>query len=150
MSDHPSVPAPKRRGPKVRPPWETAVSLRAGLPADRAAWLSRALAALDAARVLGDADDALGVPRGTSQRWLRWLRAEQEAGRLPERAEALPKFTDGAKPGTPCGTPEGRRKAAAATNALRAKRAAGEAPPKAPAKPKRAPKRRPRAKKSTR
>jgi len=133
--------APRRRGAPVRPPWEHAVSLRAGLPADRAdpvaaraAWLARVLPALDGATTHAGAAAALGVSTQTAARWHAWCAAELAAGRLPEHPQPLPPRTAGAH-GQPLPSPEraaaGRAKAAAA-------RAAGRA---AKAKPKRRAKR---------
>ena len=82
--------APKRPGPKPRPPWLTTNSRDAGLPTERAAWLARVLPVLDATSSYRAADEALGVPRETATRWCAWLRAEQAAGRLPEREAPLP------------------------------------------------------------
>lgn len=85
--------APKpaaRPGPKPRPPWLSTNSRDAGLPTDRAAWLERVLPVLDATASYRAADEALGVPRETATRWCAWLRAEQAAGRLPERTAPLP------------------------------------------------------------
>jgi len=81
---------PKRPGPKPRPPWLTTNSRDAGLPTERAAWLARVLPVLDATSSYRAADEALGVPRETATRWCAWLRAEQAAGRLPEREAPLP------------------------------------------------------------
>ncbi len=81
---------PARRGPKPRPPWLTVNSRDADLPTDRAAWLARVLPVLDATASYRAADEALGVPRETATRWCAWLRAEQAAGRLPDREAPLP------------------------------------------------------------
>lgn len=81
---------PKRPGPKPRPPWLTTNSRDAGLPTERAAWLARVLPVLDSTASYSAADEALGVPRETATRWCAWLRAEQAAGRLPEREAPLP------------------------------------------------------------
>lgn len=79
-----------KRGPKSRPPWLAVNSRDAGLPTERAAWLARVLEVLDSTASYAAADKALGVPHETATRWCAWLRAEQVAGRLPERTAPLP------------------------------------------------------------
>jgi hypothetical protein len=120
------TPAPRPRGAPRRPPWQHAVSLRAGLPADRAAWLARVLTALDGATTHAQAAAALGVDRVTAGRWYAWCAAELAAGRLPEHPQPLPPRTAGAH-GQPLPSPEraaaGRAKAAATRAAGRAKAA---------------------------
>jgi len=128
---------PRRRGAPVRPPWEHAVSLRAGLPSDRAAWLARILPALDASATHPQAAALLGVDRGTAVRWHAWCAAELAAGRLPEHPQPLPPRTAGAH-GQPLPSPEraaaGRAKAAATRAAGRATKAKPRAKPKRVAK----------------
>lgn len=112
------VPTGVRPGPKVRPPWETAVSLRAGLPADRGAWLSRVLPLLlDAARSMRAIDAELSLPLGTVTRWQTRLAEMRDAGELPElRRRHFPERDGGFGPNhkPPPPTTENARKAARA------------------------------------
>lgn len=117
---------PRPRGAPARPPWEHAVSLRANLPADRAAWLARVLPAIDGATTHAQAAAALGVSTQTAARWYAWCAAELAAGGLPEHPQPLPPRTAGAH-GQPLPSPEraaaGRAKAAATRAAGRTAKA---------------------------
>lgn len=129
------VPTGAPRGPKPRPLWESAVSVRAGLPANRTAWLARVLPLLaDAARSLREIDVALGVPLGTVSRWRAWLETAREAGELPELAEPLPALVAGWNPGRPVPRPTAEQAAAAGRKGAAARKAAEQ--PKVRARPK--------------
>lgn len=76
-------------------PWETRVSLLAGLPADRAAWLRVVLPLLtsDASFPRATADLAAAgyaLPRWTLAGWAAKLAEEHAAGRLPEAPDGIP------------------------------------------------------------
>jgi hypothetical protein len=88
-------------------PCETLISRVAGLPSEASAWETVAVDALRAAPSLLAADGALGVPRGTTQRWARWLR---------EHGHELPAHRPGWAPGRPLpprATPEEQRRRSA-------------------------------------
>lgn len=121
--------------PPRLPPWETKVSVLADLPTFRRAWLARVLRELDAAPSLVAADASLGVPRGTTQRWLAWLRAAQDAGTLPERARPLPTFAPGFASANTDPAASGRKGAEAKHGGAAKKAAAKPAPKKRARKP---------------
>jgi hypothetical protein len=88
-------------------PCETLISRVAGLPPGSFAWETVVVDALRAAPSLLAADGALGVPRGTTQRWARWLR---------EHGHELPAHRPGWAPGRPLpprATPEEQRRRSA-------------------------------------
>jgi len=128
---------PKRPGPKPRPPWLSVTSRDAGLPAERAAWLAAILPALDATASYRAAGERLSVAGATAARWCAWLRAEQAAGRLPERAAPLPEHDRADVIAARPADPEQRRAAARSrwAKAAAAKPAAKRKPAKKRAKP---------------
>jgi hypothetical protein len=102
-------------------PCETLISRVAGLPPEASAWETVAVDALRAAPSLLAADGALGVPRGTTQRWRRWLVAH---------GHELPEPRPGWRPGAPLPPPptaEQARAAAAASATAKAAKAAARA-----------------------
>jgi hypothetical protein len=90
-----------------RHPCTGLVSRLAELPIGPLAWEVVVVDAIRAAPSLVAADAALGVPRGTTQRWARWLR---------EHGHELPAHRPGWAPGRPLpprATPEEQRRRSA-------------------------------------
>jgi hypothetical protein len=104
-----------------RHPCTGLVSRLAELPVGPLAWEVVVVDAIRAAPSLVAADAALGVPRGTTHRWRRWLVAH---------GHELPEPRPGWRPGAPLPPPptaEQARAAAAASATAKAAKAAARA-----------------------
>lgn len=104
-----TAPTPKRRGHPGVDPWQSLPSIRAGLPADRAAWLAvvlpvvnRARSHPEVAKLLTDAGHA--VTGSTVRLWHLKLEAMRAAGQLPEHPGAFPARDPGWHEGAPVPT----------------------------------------------
>ena len=116
---------PPRRGAPIVHPWESLPSRRAGLPADRSAWLALVLPIFDRCRTHPQTAEELKsmgytVTTKTLSLWHQRLTAMQAAGALPERTQALPERLPGWHAGAPLPSPE-----RAAAGRARARRARG-------------------------
>lgn len=126
---------PKRRGHPGTDPWQSLPSIRAGLPADRAAWLAVVLPVVDLARSHPEVAHLLtgaghAVTGSSVRLWHLKLEALRASGQLPEHPGAFPARDPGWHEGAPLPSREkaaegGRRGAESKARAKGAGRKSG-------------------------